>query len=191
MGDLLALHDVRAGYGEAVVLDDISLAVPEHGSLAGFGGAESISPDDLLTLKCDVLVPAAVEGVITARNAGRLQCRILAEAANGPTTPDADEVLADVVVEVEPEPLAFLLADRRLMARQAPEPLLVGAQRVLGALTRGDVARDAAHANDVVVGAADAGNDTFEPASLCSFCRWFPAPNAMPRCSKTFLICRN
>lgn len=65
----------------------------EHGSLAGFGGAEKINPDDLLTLKCDVLVPAAVEAVITAKNAGKLQCRILAEAANGPTTPDADEIL--------------------------------------------------------------------------------------------------
>jgi glutamate dehydrogenase (NAD(P)+) len=65
----------------------------QRGSLEGFGGAEKISPDELLTLKCDVLIPAAVEGVITARNAGRLQCRVLAEAANGPTTPEADEVL--------------------------------------------------------------------------------------------------
>jgi len=65
----------------------------QHTSLEGFGGAEKINPDELLTLKCDVLVPAAVEGVITAKNAGSLQCRILAEAANGPTTPDADEIL--------------------------------------------------------------------------------------------------
>lgn len=67
----------------------------QHGSLAGFHGAEKIAPDDLLTLPCDVLVPAAVEGVITARNAGKLKCRILAEAANGPTTPDADLILAE------------------------------------------------------------------------------------------------
>ncbi len=66
----------------------------QHGSLEGFGGAEKISPDDLLILKCDVLVPAAVEGVITGKNAGKLQCRILAEAANGPTTPEADVILA-------------------------------------------------------------------------------------------------
>ena len=65
----------------------------EHGSLVGFPGAESISPDDLLTLRCDVLVPAAVEGVITEKNAGQLQCRILAEGANGPTTPAADRIL--------------------------------------------------------------------------------------------------
>ncbi len=67
--------------------------VAQHGSLAGFGGAESIDPGELLTLKCDVLVPAAVEGVITGANAGKLRCRILAEAANGPTTPEADVIL--------------------------------------------------------------------------------------------------
>jgi glutamate dehydrogenase (NAD(P)+) len=65
----------------------------EHGSLVGFPGAEPISADDLLTLRCDVLVPAAVEGVITEHNAGKLQCRILAEGANGPTTPAADRIL--------------------------------------------------------------------------------------------------
>lgn len=65
----------------------------EHGSLVGFSGADSISPDDLLTLPCDVLVPAAVEGVITEKNAGQLRCRILAEGANGPTTPAADRIL--------------------------------------------------------------------------------------------------
>ena len=65
----------------------------EHGSLAGFTEADAISPDELLTLPCDVLVPAAVEGVITEKNAGQLRCRILAEAANGPTTPAADRIL--------------------------------------------------------------------------------------------------
>lgn len=65
----------------------------KHGSLAGFSGADPIPPDELLTLPCDVLVPAAVEGVITEENAGRLRCRILAEGANGPTTPAADQIL--------------------------------------------------------------------------------------------------
>ena len=65
----------------------------QHGSLVGFSEADPISPDDLLTLPCDVLVPAAVEGVITGKNAGQLRCRILAEAANGPTTPEADQIL--------------------------------------------------------------------------------------------------
>jgi glutamate dehydrogenase (NAD(P)+) len=64
-----------------------------HGSLAGFTEAEAIPADELLTLPCDVLVPAAVESVITEKNAGKLRCRVLAEAANGPTTPAADRVL--------------------------------------------------------------------------------------------------
>lgn len=67
--------------------------VNQHGSLAGFTEADAIHPDELLTLPCDVLVPAAVEGVITEKNAGQLRCRILAEAANGPTTPAADRIL--------------------------------------------------------------------------------------------------
>jgi glutamate dehydrogenase (NAD(P)+) len=73
------------------------LAALEHvrrrGSLAGFPGAEIITPDELITMKCDVLIPAALERVITAEIAPRLRCRILAEGANGPTTPDADQIL--------------------------------------------------------------------------------------------------
>ena len=75
--------DVRAA--ERYVLD--------HGGLAGFSGAEPIPPDDLLTLRCEVLIPAAVSGVIHGGNAAKIQCRILAEGANGPTTVDADRVL--------------------------------------------------------------------------------------------------
>ncbi|MGC3989047.1 MAG: Glu/Leu/Phe/Val dehydrogenase [Chthoniobacteraceae bacterium] len=65
------------------------------GVLKGFPGAGEIDPKELLTMKCDILVPAALEGVITGENAGKLQCRILAEAANGPTTPDADIILGE------------------------------------------------------------------------------------------------
>ncbi len=72
----------------------------QHGSLRGFTGADPISPDDLLTLECDVLVPAAVEAVITEHNAGKLRCRILAEGANGPTTPAADRILFERWAEI-------------------------------------------------------------------------------------------
>jgi glutamate dehydrogenase (NAD(P)+) len=65
----------------------------ENGDLRNFEGAERINPNELLTLPCDVLVPAAVSGVIHGQNAARLQCRILAEAANGPTTTEADKIL--------------------------------------------------------------------------------------------------
>jgi glutamate dehydrogenase (NAD(P)+) len=67
--------------------------VRAKGALAGFSTELAIDPDELLVSPCTVLVPAAVEQVITAANAGQLQCRILAEAANGPTTPEADVIL--------------------------------------------------------------------------------------------------
>ena len=74
-------------------LDDIERHVSRHGVLAGFTREASIGGAELLEQRCDILVPAALERVITAENAPRLKCRILAEGANGPTTPDADAVL--------------------------------------------------------------------------------------------------
>jgi glutamate dehydrogenase (NAD(P)+) len=65
----------------------------QHGSLAGFSSELAFDPAELLTQRCDILVPAAVERVIDADVAARLQCQVLAEAANGPTTPEADVVL--------------------------------------------------------------------------------------------------
>ena len=62
-------------------------------TVAGFAGAEAIPNEELLTLPCDILVPAALERQITGANAAKIQCRILAEAANGPTTPEADVIL--------------------------------------------------------------------------------------------------
>ena len=64
-----------------------------HGTLSDFHQGERVDADEFLTLPCDVLVPAAVERVINGENAGKLRCRVLAEAANGPTTPEADEIL--------------------------------------------------------------------------------------------------
>jgi glutamate dehydrogenase (NAD(P)+) len=70
------------------------------GLLKGFTGAGEIDPGELLTMPCEVLVPAAMESVITGENAGKLRCRILAEAANGPTTPEADLILAERAEEI-------------------------------------------------------------------------------------------
>jgi len=78
----------------------------ETRSVAGFSGTDPIDSGDLLELDCDILVPAALEGVITERNADRVKARIIAEAANGPTTPDADAILRDKGVVVVPDILA-------------------------------------------------------------------------------------
>jgi glutamate dehydrogenase (NAD(P)+) len=65
----------------------------EHHSVSGFPGTRDISNAELLELDCDILIPAALENQITARNAGRIRARLIGEAANGPTTPEADEIL--------------------------------------------------------------------------------------------------
>jgi len=65
----------------------------EHGTVAGFPGAREVSNAELLEIECQVLIPAALENQITAGNAERINARIVAEAANGPTTPEADEIL--------------------------------------------------------------------------------------------------
>jgi glutamate dehydrogenase (NAD(P)+) len=74
-------------------------------SLRDFPGADNISNSELLELRCTVLVPAALERVITEENAPRLKCRILAEAANGPTTNSADKILAGSDIEIIPDVL--------------------------------------------------------------------------------------
>ncbi len=63
------------------------------GSVVGFPGAESITPEELLALECDILVPAAMENTIDSTNAPTIRAKIIAEAANGPVTPDADSIL--------------------------------------------------------------------------------------------------
>jgi glutamate dehydrogenase (NAD(P)+) len=83
----------------------LEVAYKNH-SLEGCPYGERISNKEILELKCDVLVPAALEMQITGANALRLQCRILAEGANGPTTPEADVILRDKGVFVIPDILA-------------------------------------------------------------------------------------
>jgi glutamate dehydrogenase/leucine dehydrogenase len=78
----------------------------EHGTVVGFPGSQMISNAELLGLECDILIPAALENQITAANAGRVRARIIAEAANGPTTPEADEILHRNGVFVIPDILA-------------------------------------------------------------------------------------
>jgi glutamate dehydrogenase (NAD(P)+) len=76
------------------------------GSITGFSGGEDMDREEAFFLDCDVLLPAATENVITSANAANLHCKILCEGANGPTTPLADEILAEKHVFVIPDILA-------------------------------------------------------------------------------------
>jgi glutamate dehydrogenase (NAD(P)+) len=75
----------------------------ETGAVGDFPGGEPVDPASLLELPCDILVPAALEGQITHRNADRIKAKVIAEAANGPTTPEADVILGDKGVFVIPD----------------------------------------------------------------------------------------
>jgi len=85
-------------------------ALMEHqqkaGTINGFAGGVAVDKDEVLTWPCDILIPAATENVITSQNAAKLQCRILCEGANGPTTIVADEILEAKGVFVIPDILA-------------------------------------------------------------------------------------
>ena len=78
----------------------------EHGGLVGFPNAERVSNEELLELPCDVLIPAALENQLTRYNAGRVQASLVIEAANGPTTPEADRILGERGITVVPDILA-------------------------------------------------------------------------------------
>jgi len=92
---VIAVSDVQGGIYNANGLDLAALEkhVRRTQTIAGFAGADPLTNEQILLLPCDILIPAAMERQITAANAGNINCRILAEAANGPTTPEADEIL--------------------------------------------------------------------------------------------------
>ncbi|HXT11770.1 MAG TPA: Glu/Leu/Phe/Val dehydrogenase [Candidatus Angelobacter sp.] len=92
---VIAVSDVRGGIYNQNGLDlwRLEKHVAANKTVVGFPEAEPVSNEQLLLLPCDILVPAALERQITEANAGKIKCRILAEAANGPTTPEADVIL--------------------------------------------------------------------------------------------------
>jgi glutamate dehydrogenase (NAD(P)+) len=85
-------------------------ALQEHrlrnGSVLGFRGAEPMPSAELLTMECEILIPAATENVITSRNADKIKAKIVVEGANGPTTAVADEILAEKRIFIVPDILA-------------------------------------------------------------------------------------
>ena len=105
---IIAVSDSRGGAFNSKGIDPLKAL--EHksktGSVATFPEADRISNEELLELPCDILIPAALEGAITRENAPRIKARIMAEAANGPTTPEADPILFADNVFVIPDILA-------------------------------------------------------------------------------------
>ena len=93
---IVAISDSRGGVTNPRGIDPLkAMRYKERsGTVVGMPGTSRISNDDLLTMKCDILIPAALENVITLNNAEQIKAKLVAEAANGPTTPHADEVLA-------------------------------------------------------------------------------------------------
>jgi len=86
--------------------EDIMAYKEKNGSVVGFPGSKKISTEELLTTKCDILVPGALENQIDAKIAKNLKCKIIAEAANGPTLPEADPIIFQKKIMVIPDILA-------------------------------------------------------------------------------------
>jgi glutamate dehydrogenase (NAD(P)+) len=105
---VVAISDVTGGYHNSAGLDvpgAIAYA-QEHHSLDGYRGGDRITNDAVLELPCDVLVPAALEKQLTVRNAPNVQAKLIVEGANGPTTPEADEIFNRRGIVVIPDILA-------------------------------------------------------------------------------------
>ncbi|HEU5382616.1 MAG TPA: Glu/Leu/Phe/Val dehydrogenase [Ktedonobacteraceae bacterium] len=105
---VVAVSDTRGGIYNSAGLDPAAVLrhKQEQGSVTAFPQADKVSIQDVLEVPCDILIPAATEGVITAANADRIQARIISEAANGPTTPAADKILFEKGIVVVPDILA-------------------------------------------------------------------------------------
>ena len=105
---IVAASDSRGGVANPGGLDVQKLIAwkGEQGTVIGFSGGSAISNKDVLEYECEVLVPAALEKVITAENAPRIKAKVVAEAANGPTLPEADDILHERGIMILPDILA-------------------------------------------------------------------------------------
>ncbi|GAC1409761.1 MAG: glutamate dehydrogenase [Actinomycetota bacterium] len=106
--NVVAVSDYKGGVFNSRGLNPTALLRhrQEYDTIAGFPGGDAISNDELLEIKCDVLVPAALEDQLHEGNADQVQAQIVVEGANGPTTPEADQILNDRGVLVVPDILA-------------------------------------------------------------------------------------
>jgi glutamate dehydrogenase/leucine dehydrogenase len=104
----VAVTDMFGGVRSEAGIDPFELEkhVARTGSVVNFPGTEAIDNEGLIALPCDILIPAAMEGMITRDNADRVKARIVLEGANGPTTLEADEILKEKKILVAPDILA-------------------------------------------------------------------------------------
>jgi glutamate dehydrogenase (NAD(P)+) len=105
---VIAIGDRTGGYHNPAGIDVPGAIeyVRRHKTLEGFTGGEPVTNDELLTLDVDVLVPAALENVITSKNAAKIRAKVICEGANGPTTAGADAILEEKGIFVIPDILA-------------------------------------------------------------------------------------
>ncbi len=105
---IVAVSDSRGGIHDPNGLDLglVDIQKEETGSVVGVPGTKELAPRELLTVHCDVLIPAALENQITTANAGDIDAKVVIEAANGPTTPEADDILAERGIPVVPDILS-------------------------------------------------------------------------------------
>ncbi|MFI5208815.1 MAG: Glu/Leu/Phe/Val dehydrogenase [Gemmatimonadales bacterium] len=105
---IIAVSDKSGGIynPKGLVIDDVLAHVRQHKFLKGYPKAQAVTNEELLELPCDVLVPAALENVITGKNAANIKARIICEGANGPTTAGADKILNEKGIFVIPDILA-------------------------------------------------------------------------------------
>jgi glutamate dehydrogenase (NAD(P)+) len=102
---VVAVSDSTGGIArpEGLDIDRVIAWKKEHATVQGFPGSKDVTNEQVLETECDILIPAALENQITAKNADRIKARVVAEAANGPTTPDADERLHERGVFLIPD----------------------------------------------------------------------------------------
>src|SRR5215470_15028341 len=109
-GRIIAISDVQGGVRNPAGLDVVALFehVKQHGTVKGFGGGTVCSNEEVMVAECDVLIPAALGGMLRRSNAAEVRARVIIEGANGPTLPEADEVFEKRGIPVVPDILANL-----------------------------------------------------------------------------------
>ncbi len=102
---LIAAEDISGAISNSrgIDPDELTVWVKAHGGCAGFPGSQAVDHYEFLATRCDIFIPAALENQITGKTAGLLNCRLVAEGANGPTDPDGDRILIERGIELIPD----------------------------------------------------------------------------------------